>query len=101
MKITGNLAARIFFLTLCLGGFLYGLLGERHMLYSLTGPGSSPISGPGLTEIATYDGALARDGKLYDIFSIMALGIKSDEKGEIITGSASAGDSDKTKDCKT
>jgi hypothetical protein len=94
-------AFRVIFLHLCLGGFLYGLLAEGHEIYSLTGPGKARISGPGFAEIATYDGAMAREGKLYDVFSIMALSLKSDEKGELRSGSARGGDSGNTKDCKT
>jgi len=101
MKSIQKWIVRVLFLVLCLGGFLYGLLGEGHMLHSLTGPGSTRLSGPGLTEVATYDGALLKDGKLYDVFSIMALGIRSNENGEIISGAADADDSTKTKDCKT
>ena len=58
---------RLVLLAVSLGLLLYGILAEKHEVNSLVGGEPRTVSGPGLTEIATRDGLLLKEGRVYDI----------------------------------
>jgi hypothetical protein len=92
---------RVLFLALCTAALFFGLFKESHTINALTSGNSAKLNGPSYAEVATYDGLTVREGRLYDIYSISGVSVKADEKGNVTTGAAGAGDTTKTKDCKT
>jgi len=95
-----RLIPRALFLLACVAAVAYGLGRERYQVYSMSGQTSRTISGPEFTEVASFDGVMSVEGRLYDIYSIAGLSVSTNEKGELQTGVSSEG-SKKPKDCAT
>ncbi len=91
---------RIIFLLACVAAIVYGLAREKYEVYSLSNSASRTIGGPEFAEMASFDGVMKVDGKLYDVYSLAGLSVKTNEKGEFQTG-VSSGGTNKPKDCKT
>lgn len=64
---------RLALLALALGILLYGLLAEKHEVHSLAGGDPETVSGPGLVEIATRDGLLRKNGRIFDTETVRTL----------------------------
>lgn len=99
-QIPFRLVLRILFVLACLLAVAYGLSGERYQIYSLSDSSSRTISGPEFAEMASFDGVMRVEGKLYDIYSVAGITIRMNEKGELQT-TVSSGETDKPKDCNT
>ena len=63
-------AVRVSFLLVCVALVLFGLFVERHRILGLLGGEPQVVSGAALTERATYDAVMLRDGQLYDPYSL-------------------------------
>jgi hypothetical protein len=50
--------------------FIYGLIFEKHELFSLADNGSKKINGLNLVEQSTFDGIVLKNGKLFDAYSL-------------------------------
>jgi hypothetical protein len=57
---------RIVLLVVSAALLAYGILGERHTIWSRPGGEAREISGFGLTEAATVDAVMLKEGKLYE-----------------------------------
>jgi|GEM_PF-1651660 len=95
-----RLVPRALFLLACVAAVAYGLGRERYQVYSMSGQTSRTISGPEFTEVASFDGVMTVEGRLYDIYSQAGLSVRTNEKGEFLTG-VSSGGTNKPKGCAT
>lgn len=57
---------RLVLLALAAALLVYGILGERHTIWSRPGGEAREISGFGLTEAATVDAVMLKEGRLYE-----------------------------------
>lgn len=58
-------------IAMCVLLLAYGIFAERHRITPFSeGEAAKDIGGPAFTEGCTYDAFLAKEGKLYDIYSL-------------------------------